>query len=519
MWKYPPRFCISGFCVFLVKNMNLEFKLILFCIAMGLAGCGHQTDPGLDSRPNLVFVFPDQMRSHTLGFMGKEPVLTPNLDDFANESVVLTHAISNAPVCSPYRAMLFSGKYPVSNGVLTNVTSYAGEYGIQLKEEEKCWSDVLRENGYSLGYIGKWHLDAPHEPYIDCKNNRGEMKWNEWCPPERRHGFDFWYAYGTYDHHMRPMYWSASAARDSFHYVDQWGPEHEADMAIKFINNEGGAYRDNDKPFALVVSMNPPHMPYNQLPDRYVKMYDSLEGSIDTLFNQPSVMDTSNRWGKYYRRHIKNQLAMVTGIDEQFGRILSALDKKGLEKNTIVVFTSDHGDCLGKHEMISKTNPYEESVSIPFLIRWTGKILPRYDDLLLSVPDVYPTLLELMGLSGEIPEDIEGTSYAEAILGKVTERPSSQLYFIVRRSSSKNTSEFYDVELGDRGIRTHQYTLVIDKYAKDSSNVWLWDRKSDPYQMRNIAEERPELLETLIEKELKPWLIKTNDPWLKYNKQ
>ena len=205
---------------------------------------------------------------------------------------------------------------------------------------------------------------------------------------------------------------------------------------------------------------------------------------------------------------------MVTGVDEQFGRILSALDKKGLDKNTIVVFTSDHGDCLGKHEMISKTNPYEESVSIPFLIRWTGKITPKFDDLLFSVPDIYPTLLELMGLSDEIPEDIEGTSYAEAILGNVTDRPSSQLYFIVRRSYSKNADKFYDVTLGDRGVRTDQYTLYMHKSAKDSMDVSLWDRKSDPYQMRNIAKKKPDLVEALFEQELKPWLIKTKDPWL-----
>ena len=492
---------------------KLKFALVALVVTVGLSGCGQQRDNKPDPRPNLVFVFPDQMRSHMLGFMGREPVKTPYLDDFARESVVLTHAISNAPVCSPYRAMLFSGKYPVSNGVLSNATSYAGEYGIQLKEEEKCWSDVLKDNGYSLGYIGKWHLDAPIEPYIDCKNNRGELKWNEWCPPERRHGFDFWYAYGTYDYHMNPLYWSTFAARDSFHFVDQWGPEHEADMAIKFINNEDGTYRDPEEPFALVVSMNPPHMPYHHLPDRYVRMYDGMEGAIDTLFDQPSVPDTSNRWGRYYRKHIKNQLAMVTGVDEQFGRILSALEENRLDQNTIVVFTSDHGDCLGKHEKISKTNPYEESVNIPFMIRWIGRINPKFDDLLISVPDVYPTLLDLMGLAGEIPADVEGTSYADAILGKMTDRPSSQLYFIVRRSYGGDTQDYFNPAEGDRGVRTHQYTLYLHK-SKDSAAISLWDNYADPYQMNNIAAEKPELVESLFEQELKPWLEKTNDPWI-----
>jgi len=157
--------------------------------------------------PNLVIVFPDQMRGQALGFLGEDPVLTPNLDRFASESLALTQAASTYPVCSPARAMLMSGKYPIANRVTGNCTSESAPYGCELREEECCWSNLLQEQGYSLGHIGKWHLDAPREPYIDCANNRGELKWNEWCPPNRRHGFDFWYSYGTYDHHDRPMYW------------------------------------------------------------------------------------------------------------------------------------------------------------------------------------------------------------------------------------------------------------------------------------------------------------------------
>ena len=120
----------------------------------------------------------------------------------------------------------------------------------------------------------------------------------------------------------------------------------------------------------------------------------------------------------------------------------------------------------------------------------------------------------MLGLDDEIPEDIEGTSYAALMLGDETNRPSSQLYFIMRRSISHNLKETYNVKLGERGIRTHQYTLCINKYAIDSTMVWLWDRKSDPYQMKNMAEERLDIVEALIEEELKPWLVKTSDPWL-----
>lgn len=490
-------------------------KLTVVCLlvigVLFLASCQK------NNHPNLLFVFPDQMRASTLGFLDEEPVITPNLDRFATEGLVINNAASNAPVCSPYRGMFMSGRYPISNGVISNTTSHMAALDIQLKEDEICWSDILKEKGYSLGYIGKWHLDYPHEPYIDCANNRGETKWNEWCPPERRHSFDYWYSYDTYDYHMKPLYWSTDAGREEFHYVDEWGPIHEADMALKYLANENGEYREEGEPFALVVSMNPPHMPYNQLPERYVRMYDDMDDQIQELVNSPSVPDTTDRWGKYYRKHIKNQLAMVTGVDEQFGRILQGLKDNGLEESTIVVFTSDHGDNLGKHGKISKTNPYEESMNIPFIIRWPGKIQARHDNkLLLSVPDLYPSLLDLMGFENSIPEQVEGTSFSDYFLGKEQALPSSQLYFIVRPNNLLNPDlgnlkqkASYD----ERGVRTEQFTLMIDRKASGNTDIFLWDRLADPYQMNNLAKGNPELVKKLYQEELLPWLEKTGDEW------
>jgi arylsulfatase A-like enzyme len=470
-----------------------------------------------DDRPNLVFVFPDQMRSSLQGFLGEEPVITPNIDRFANEGLVLTQAVSNAPVSSPYRAMLLTGMYAISNGVVTNCTNKAGEYGIELKENARCWSDILHEKGYNLGYIGKWHLDAPHEPYIPCSNNTGDIKWNEWTPPDRRHGFDYWYSYGTYDQHLKPMYWSTNAPRDSFRYVNQWGPEHEADMAIRYIRNEQGKLRDKKKPFALVVSMNPPHMPYEQVPEKYVRMYDSKGAEIEAMFHHPAVADTSNRWGKYYRKNIKNQLAMVTGVDEQFGRILEELRKAGIDKNTIVVFTSDHGDCLGKHGMISKSNPYEESMHVPFIIRWPGTIEPGRDSLLFSVPDIYPTLLGLMGFEHDIPYTVEGTNFKKLFTGeKDINRPTSQLYFITDgQLFSPPAGVKGDIlTTSERGVRTNRYTLCIRRGPDNNKTTYLWDRWIDPMQLHNISNTNAGIVKELVAKELLPWLKKTGDGWL-----
>jgi len=452
--------------------------------------------------PNLIFVFPDQMRGQALGFLGEEPVITPNLDRFSKESVVFTNAVSNYPVCSPYRGMLMTGQYPHTNGVLINCNSRSAPYGIELKQTSNCWSDVLKSKGYNLGYIGKWHLEAPFKPYIDCYNNKGEVKWNEWTKPDRRHGFDYWYAYNTYDRHMNPMYWDTYAYRSQPHYENQWGPEHETDKAIKYIKNEDGQYRNSDKPFTLVVSMNPPHMPYNQLPQKYVDMYQKFE--TEELCDRANIPAVGTKWGDYYRKHIKNYFAMITGVDEQFGRILNALKVNKLEENTIVIFTSDHGNCLGIHDQISKNNHLEESMRIPFLIRWPGNIKPQHDDLLFSVPDIYPTLLDLMGYKNDIPEEVEGKSYAKLFCTGNGERPTSQLYLWVPLGQPS---------FGRRGVRTHQYTLMISNMSDQPLNIVLSDREEDPFQINNFADDLPQIVSQLIKDELRPWLEKTKDPW------
>ncbi len=464
-----------------------------------ISGCGRR----METLPNLVIVFPDQMRGQAMGFLGEEPVKTPRLDRFAEEGVVLTQMVSNYPLCSPFRAMLMTGKYPLKNRVTDNCTSLSASYGCQLQQEDTTWSDILHDAGYSLGYIGKWHLEAPHEPYIDCANNRGKVKWNEWTPPQRRHGFDYWVAYNTYDYHMHPMYWNTEGGRQDFYYVDKWGPEYEADLAVKYILNEEGKMRDPRRPFALVVSMNPPHMPYDQVPDRYKKMYNDLDTT--QLFQRPDVPPAGTRWGNYFRKNIRNYYAMITGVDEQFGRILDALRQAGLEDETIVLFMSDHGNCLGMHGMISKNNPYELSLRIPFLLRWPGHLLPHLDTtLLMSVPDIYPTLLALMGFREKIPAGVEGRDLSEQLRTGTGTIPRSQLYFKIYHGSPRN---------GKRGIRTPRYTLVLEKKNGIITDTVLFDRYLDPYEMQDLSAARNDLVNRLLRNELLPWLSVTGDPF------
>jgi N-acetylglucosamine-6-sulfatase/uncharacterized sulfatase len=192
--------------------------------------------------------------------------------------------------------------------------------------------------------------------------------------------------------------------------------------------------------------------------------------------------------------------SQITGVDDQFGRLLRALDENGLRDDTIVIFSSDHGNCIGSHSEITKNNPYDEAIRIPFMIRWPGELKPRFDDLLLSVPDIMPTTLSLMNLKAEIPKNVQGTDYSRLLRGEKQARPTSVLYF--------------KSEAGEeRGVRTTRYTLAILVRPGQPDQVRLFDNQADPYQMRNLASARPDLAEQLIRDELSVWLHKTEDPW------
>lgn len=452
---------------------------------------------------NLLLVFPDEMRAQAQGFMQADPVLTPRIDRFAKEACVMRQAVANYPLCTPARGMFVTGQYPIRNGMTGNCHDYGALVGIDLSKYALCWSDILKAQGYATGYIGKWHLDAPHAPYVESYNNPVHgVKWNEWTPPERRHGFEYWYSYGTYDQHLTPMYWSNDSTRDTPIHVNQWGPEHEADMAIRYLKNEGGKLRDPNKPFALVVSMNPPHTPYDQVPQLYLDLYGNQSSKE---LNRRQNVD----WEKEFPSHLgplnsKSYFASVSGVDEQFGRILDALDQNGLRDNTLVVFFSDHGCCLGSHGEPTKNNWYEESMRIPMMFRLPGKIAPRGDDALMSLPDLYPTLLGLLGLEQQIPATVEGVNLAQRVMTGKGASPTSQLYLYVPYGGQS---------FGKRGVRTEQYTLAIERKDKQPLRYILHDNQRDPWQLNNIAADNMSLVAHLVEKELHPWLEKTGDPW------
>ncbi len=475
-------------------------KLTIAVSAAVLSGTGLAANvKASGKRPNVLYVFPDQLRRQALGFMDADPVITPNIDRFAAESLVLTDAVSTLPVCSPHRASMLTGKYPIAHGVKMNCRSTADD-GNHLHKEERCISDVMADNGYSMGYIGKWHLEPPQAPYVfkPRPSPRGPVWWDEWTPPDRRHGFYFWYSYGCCDEHLTPHYWKRDTPRMEHFTINKWSPEHETDIAVEYIKNPDGKYRAPQKPFALFISYNPPHPPFDQVPDKYL---DNYSGKTDQeLLVRPNI-DTKTKKGAAVSQYSKEYFAAITGIDEQFGRLLDTLRQEGIEDDTIVVFTSDHGEMLASHGLRGKPQPYEEAFGVPFIVRWPGKIAPRKDNLLFNSPDIMPTLLGLTGLHSQIPPAVQGSDFSSSFLTGEGERPKSSYY-----------CNFYVG--GSRGVRTEQYTFVILSKSRDINKpfVRLYNNKDDPFQMHNLADEQPKVVAELTT-ELQKWLDYTGDTW------
>lgn len=479
----------------------MKRNLVLIIIALIGINFSCQVQEERPKRPNLLFIFPDQFRPQAMGFVNEDPVLTPNIDKLASEGVYFPNAVSNRPLCTPYRGMLMTGKYCFSTNLQTNCNTSSRKYQNFLREDESCFSDVLKANGYDCGYIGKWHLDAPEGPDVD---DWREAVWESYIPPgPKRHGFDFWHAYGCNNRHLDPYYWVNDAPREDTLFAKEWSPIHEANVAIDFISNKQNSTRDKNKPWALFVSMNPPHGPYHEVPQRYKDIYKDVP--IEKLLTRPNV--PKGKKGNAGRKSVVDYFACVTGVDEQIGRILDELEKSGQVENTIVVFTADHGEMMGGHGYMQKVVWYEESFRIPFIIRWPEKLKPGKNKTHFSVPDVMPTFLAMMGLEDKIPQDIEGENLVENVSGRAKTEPEFSLYLNPLSANALG---------GMRGLRNDQHTFVIERNNEGQAiNYILYDNINDPYQLKNIADEHPELIEKFT-KQIFEKIKDINDPWVVY---
>ncbi len=407
-------------------------KTVAAAMPVAVLGCRLSAAETSARQPNIVFVFADQMRAHAMGCMGNKQVITPNLDKLASEGLLVTNAISAQPVCTPYRAQLLTGRYGHSTGVIHN--------DIRLPDNEVVISELMKKQGYSTGYIGKWHLSGDRNNPVDKKSRRG---------------WDFWAVRNCSHEHANPEYWLNDASTPI--QVPGWEPEVQTDLAIEFINKNKRA------PFCLFLSFGPPHDPY-KAPNKYVEMYKGSK-----LKNRPNVPGGETK-------DLLEYYSMVTSLDNCMGRINDALDNAGISEDTIVVFTSDHGDMLGSQGHALKQRPWEESINIPFILRYPRSVEKgQVRDWIVSSVDVMPTLLGLCNAT--IPSQVQGMDYSSTFIGKSDKERDAAFLFNVHRGGGPGTDW--------RGIRTKDWT-----YAYHASGDWvMYNLKNDPYQLSNLVDD------------------------------
>ncbi|UAB73863.1 sulfatase [Vibrio sp. SCSIO 43132] len=469
-------------------------------------------------RPNLLYVFPDQFRQMAMGFWNDpdfqdclpgepDPVHTPNLDKFSKEALVLTNAVSNYPLCSPHRGSLFTGMYPNRSGVPLNCNS--DRLNSDLPKSATCLTDVLAQSGYSVGYIGKWHLDFPTAN--DPENPGGFVDpntpaWDSYTEPTRRHGIDYWYGYGTFDQHKNPHYYDNDGKRTE---PKEWSAKHEADKAIAYLNNSDNQ-RDPNQPFALFVSMNPPHSPYQSLDDC---MQEDLALYQDKSLEQLLVRENADlncdkaASAPYY-------FANVTGVDREFGRILKALKETGEWENTLVVFTSDHGETLCAHGLDDAKNAiYNEAFNVPFLMKLPFQIRSAISHRFMSSPDIMPTVLGLLGLSENTPQHIQGINIAPEIIAN-KDKSGCALYIKNLDGERDDQGKIVSYFPVSRGIKTKRYSLVLTiNRQRELDSVLLFDNQTDPYQLQSLDFNPTHSVEQALLLQLASELNRISDPW------
>jgi arylsulfatase A-like enzyme len=416
-------------------------------------------------RPSVLLIMPDQLRAQSVGCLGSPDIRTPHIDALAKQGVVFRNTFANTPVCCPARAIILTGKYAHKNGMMAN--------DLRLRETETTLAELLSASGYRTGFIGKWHLD-------------GGIRMPGFVPPgPRRQGFQFWAASECNHNHFHPLYFRNTPAPIS---DDRFEPEVWTDRAIEFLKGV------KDTPFFLEVAMGPPHDPYGA-PPKFMKQYNPA-----TIAPRPNWTPGVVGAG---RKELAAYAAAVTAVDEQVGRLLKTLDDLGRADDTIVIFTSDHGDMLGSQGQRHKRKPWEESIRVPGLIRYPARVAPgRVEDAPLTHVDLAPTILGLCGLPA--PSDMQGANLASLVLGRGGPRPNSAFFQIFVPFADDDTADPW------RGVRTDQYM-----YARTQEGPWvLYDLKSDPYEKRNLASD-PAYAATRAEMEtlLSGWMTRTGDSW------
>jgi arylsulfatase A-like enzyme len=465
-----------------MKHANLDRRTFLSQATVGAASL-RATAAGGPGRPNILHIMSDQQQWATIA--GRSLCRTPHLNRLAEEGLLFERSYTPCAVCCPARAMILSGSYHWHNGVFNQVHSPPSVHR-DMFPDVVLYSQRLRDAGYHLGYVGKWHASWTRSP-LDFGFH--EIAGVYGCDPKILADVDL-----NPDHVEQPkeklkmtphrkMQWPGS---DPFVMwgqtdgpIEAWREYRTAESGIRMLNR----FAKGTQPWHLEVHFVAPHDPYLPHAD-YLKRYDARAIPVphsfeDTFEGKPGMHKReSQTWGKVtgedYRQGRAHYYASVEQLDAQIGRLLDALDKSGQADNTIVVFTTDHGDMAGAHRMwVKGWIPYEECYRVPLIIRWPGKIKAGSRTAhLVQTHDLAHTYIEAAG--------------AQAL-------PHPDGRSLVPLFANQNRSDWRDEILGAFYGGEFLYTqrLLINRRFKYVFNGFdideLYDLEQDPEEMHNVA--------------------------------
>lgn len=471
--------------------------LIIIFISCSKQPTNKVIDKNVD-KPNLLIIQTDEHNFRTLGCYRDQlnsdqafvwgagnAVATPNIDFLADNGILFNKFYAAAPVCTPSRASFISGMYPQHTGSPKN--------DLPLNDNLITYSKVLSDDGYKTGFIGKWHLNGTGKP--------------EWAP-ERKFGFDdnrFMFNRG----HWKKMEVTSNGPRVASRNADgtpayNLDAADEKSFATDFLIDRGIDFIKENKegPFSLYISIPDPHGP-DRVRQPYDTMYNHMDFSVPFTYNKSTENVPS--WGAHSKRASTDQslyFGMVKCIDDNIGKMITFLRANELLENTIIVFTSDHGDLRGEHHKDNKGNPLEASAKIPFIVYYpneipSGSVIQKA----FNTVDFSPTILSFMNQN--IPEEMAGRDFSKLLQNPKIENDWEDITFMRNGGSASNGQWVAAV--------TSRYKLVVSK--KDEP--WLIDMETDPNEIQNFINESDyKSIVTDLARQLKEYGLDHSDPFL-----
>lgn len=408
-------------------------------------------DTNMETPTNVVFILTDDQGPWAAGCFGNDEIRTPFIDQLASEGTRFPNFFCTSPVCSPARASLMTGRIPSAHGVHDHLRK--GHIPPNTKrylEELTCYTDVLAENNYTAGLVGKWHLGDSFTP---------------------QHGFSHWYVLptGGSKYNNARMIRNGQAKKQPGYLTDVL-----TDDALDFISE------NQESPFYLSLNYNAPHTPFSGHPQDIVDSYN------DTAFKtcpQEPIHPWARRRTRSHlgnRESLKGYFAAITALDLNVGRIIQRLEKLGIRENTLIVFSSDNGYSCGHHGFWHKgngtfpLNMYENSVKVPFIMSQPGRIPEgKVCKAMASQYDFMPTLLDYLNLPDPNDDMSPGSSFVPALTGNTNDAKDRIVVF----------DEYGPVRM----IRTQEWKYV-HRYPYGPHE--LYDLVNDPDERLNLIDEK-----------------------------